>query len=151
MATVFDVAAYLIEQLSPLSTSKLQKLVYYSQAWSLVFDDRTLFDEPIEAWANGPAAPCLFEIHQGIYEIDQSFCLPGASSNLDSMATATIDEVLRAYGHLSADDLVTLTRSERPWLEARKGTPDFAASDTVIDTDTMSEYYAAVLASHQAN
>ena len=31
---------------------KLQKLVYYCQAWSLVWDEEPLFEARIEAWAN---------------------------------------------------------------------------------------------------
>lgn len=146
MATVFDVAAYIIEQLGPMSTMKLQKLVYYSQAWSLVFDDRKLFEDDIEAWANGPVVRSLFKAHQGEYMVDEAFCKHGDSSNLDADAKATIDEVLRAYGELSANDLISLTHSERPWIEARKGVPEFAASDAVISTDTMQEYYSAMLA-----
>ena len=146
MATVFDVAAYIIENLGSMSTMKLQKLVYYSQAWSLVFDDRKLFDDDIEAWANGPVVRRLFKAHQGVYMVDESFCNCGNSANLDAAARATIDEVLRAYGGLSANDLIALTHSERPWLEAREGTPEFAASNAVINTDTMQEYYSAMLA-----
>lgn len=52
MATVFDVARYILTRLDedgklPVTTWKLQKLVYYSQAWSLVWDDVPLFDAPI--------------------------------------------------------------------------------------------------------
>ena len=45
MANVFDVAKYILEKLGTLSTMKLQKLCYYCQAWSLVWDDTPLFDE----------------------------------------------------------------------------------------------------------
>ena len=55
--TVFDTAAYIYRKYAPMAKDhgdmdkiKLQKLVYYSQAWSLVFDDEPLFGEPIEAW-----------------------------------------------------------------------------------------------------
>ena len=45
MANVIDVVAYIVG-----------RLVYYAQAWSLMWDERFLFPEPIEAWANGPVA-----------------------------------------------------------------------------------------------
>ena len=54
MANVFDTAKYILEQKGDMSTMKLQKLCYYSQAWGLVWDDEPLFDEDFEAWANGP-------------------------------------------------------------------------------------------------
>ena len=61
MVSAHDVAAYILEEHGPLSAMKLQKLVYYSQAWSLVWDDRQLFREAVEAWANGPVVRELYE------------------------------------------------------------------------------------------
>ena len=54
MANVFDTAKYILEKSGKMSTMKLQKLCYYSQAWALVWDDAPLFDEDFQAWANGP-------------------------------------------------------------------------------------------------
>ena len=67
MATVGDVARYILERLAPdrfgdrVTAWKLQKLVYYAQAWSLVWDEVPLFPERIEAWANGPVCPTLYQ------------------------------------------------------------------------------------------
>ena len=66
---VFDVAAYILQKMGAMTTMKLQKLVYYSQAWSLVWDEKPLFVEDIEAWANGPVVRELFDYHRGMYEI----------------------------------------------------------------------------------
>ena len=38
-ASVLDVAAHILGQNGPMPTWKLQKLVCYGQAWSLVWDD----------------------------------------------------------------------------------------------------------------
>jgi uncharacterized phage-associated protein len=67
MADVFDVAGYILQQKGQVTTWKLQKLVYYSQAWSLVWDERPLFQERIEAWANGPVCPDLYQVHRGAF------------------------------------------------------------------------------------
>src|SRR3954447_1771040 len=42
MATAHDVAAHILSQSSPMSAMKLQKLVYYSQAWHLAWEDAPL-------------------------------------------------------------------------------------------------------------
>ena len=39
----------------PITNKKLQKLLYYAQAWSLVVRDQKLFKDKIEAWVHGPA------------------------------------------------------------------------------------------------
>ena len=43
MASVFDVAAYILHRAGTMTAMKLQKLVFYSQAWSLVWDEKPLF------------------------------------------------------------------------------------------------------------
>ena len=63
-AGVLDVAAYILMKRGRLSAWKLQKLCYYAQAWSLVWDDECLFTERIEAWANGPVVPFLYKQHR---------------------------------------------------------------------------------------
>ena len=39
MASVFDVAKYILQKSGSMSTWKLQKLCYYSQAWSLAWTE----------------------------------------------------------------------------------------------------------------
>ena len=72
MATVFDVAKYILEKSGEMSTMKLQKLCYYSQAWSLVWDDSPIFMEDFQAWANGPVCPSLFRFSQGQFSVKPS-------------------------------------------------------------------------------
>ncbi|MDC7291062.1 DUF4065 domain-containing protein [Blautia schinkii] len=69
MANVFDTAKYILEQSGTMSTMKLQKLCYYSQAWSLVWDDSPLFNEDFQAWTNGPVCSELFFKTQGKYSV----------------------------------------------------------------------------------
>ena len=45
MASVFDVAVYILNSCGEMTAMKLHKLVYYAQAWSLVCDDSPLFDD----------------------------------------------------------------------------------------------------------
>ena len=63
MATVFDVAKYILDKAGSMSAMKLQKLVFYSQAMSLVWDDLPLFDDDFEAWDKGPVCRALFNAH----------------------------------------------------------------------------------------
>ena len=65
MASVFDVAKYILQKTKSISTFKLQKLVYYSQVWSLIRDDKPLFNNKIFAWANGPVCKELYDFHKG--------------------------------------------------------------------------------------
>jgi len=51
---------------------KLQKLVYYCQVWSIVWDGKSLYKENIEAWINGHVVRELYEKHKGMYEIKEA-------------------------------------------------------------------------------
>jgi uncharacterized phage-associated protein len=64
MAHVFDVARYVLERQGPVTTLKLQKLMYYVQAWAVV-NGEPLFSDGIKAWAQGPVVPALFHAHKG--------------------------------------------------------------------------------------
>lgn len=55
MTSIFDVAAYVLDKLGVMTTMKLEKLCYYSQAWSLVWDERRLFPSDSR---HGPTARC---------------------------------------------------------------------------------------------
>ncbi|MDX0512716.1 DUF4065 domain-containing protein [Sinorhizobium medicae] len=138
-----DVATYVLEQKGEMSAMKLQKLVYYSQAWSLVWDERPLFDESIEAWANGPVCPALYARHRGNFLVTAG-TFGGNSAILDATAKETIDRVLEFYGDKPAQWLSELTHIERPWLEARDGVPVGARCSNVIEHAAMAEYYAAL-------
>lgn len=113
MTSIFDVAAYVLDKLGVMTTMKLEKLCYYSQAWSLVWDERRLFPERFEAWANGPVCPDLYHAHKGMFKITRGD-IHGDPSNIDEDGTSTIDAVLNAYGKMGAYQLSELTHSERP-------------------------------------
>ena len=66
-----DVAAYILREQGKMPAMKLQKLVYYSQAWSLVWDDKSLFRDRIEAWANGPVIRNLYKAHRGQFLVSK--------------------------------------------------------------------------------
>ena len=139
---VFDVAAYILEKKGSMSTMKLQKLVYYSQAWSLVWDEKPLFEEDIEAWANGPVVRDLFYYHRGRYEIETLEI--GNPRLLDQEQQDTVDAVLDYYGDKSAQWLIELTHLEDPWIQAREGLPPLERGDKVISLDAMADYYSSL-------
>jgi uncharacterized phage-associated protein len=120
---------------------KLQKLVYYSQAWSLVWDDRELFTDRIEAWANGPVCPELYHAHRGSFVVST---VGGNADNLDYIGKETIDAVLGVYGDKTAKWLSDLTHSEDPWIEAREGLDPGERCSRQITPAAMVEYYGSL-------
>ncbi len=142
MATVLDVAAYVLDYKGPMTAWKLQKLVYYCQAWSLVWDERPLFHARIEAWANGPVIPKLYKAHRGQFVV--KVIGEGDPDNLTDEEVDTVDAVLKAYGGKSSQWLKDLTHSERPWCEARAGMRAGERGSKEITHEAMSEYYGSL-------
>lgn len=147
MANVFDVAEYILNKIeSPVTTMKLQKLVYYCQAWSLAWDDKPLFDQEFEAWANGPVCRELFNYHKGNFEVNKGFFEDKLSSEKFSQVEIdTIDSVIDFYGDKDPHWLSELTHKEDPWRYARKGCSDFGYCDNVIPKVIIQEYYSSLV------
>jgi uncharacterized phage-associated protein len=142
MADVFDVAQYILDKLGPMTAWKLQKLVYYSQAWSLVWDERPLFPERIEAWANGPVSPDLYAEHRGKFIVEA--ILSGIPAEIDKDGQETIDGVLSYYGDKHPQWLSDLTHAEAPWKDARGDLPPGAPCQREITHEAMASYYESL-------
>ncbi len=142
MPNVNDVASYITKKIPGMTAMKLQKLVYYSQAWSLVWDENPLFDEEIQAWANGPVMPSLYAAHKGQFKITE--WNQGDSSNLTAEQVETIDSVLNFYGGMNSQVLSDLTHSEEPWRNARIGLAHGERGKSVITHSAMAEYYSSI-------
>ena len=121
---------------------KLQKLVYYSQAWSLVWDEEPIFSARIEAWANGPVVPVLYAQHRGNFEV--SSWTMGVPSNLTKDHRETVDAVLDFYGDKTSQWLSELTHREQPWVDARQGLSPGERGNSVISLASMAEYYGGL-------
>lgn len=143
MPSVLDVASFILNQNGAMTTWKLQKLVYYCQAWSLVWDEEPLFPEQIEAWANGPVVRELYDVHRGRFKIGPSD-VPGDARRLSESQVETIRAVLDFYGNKTSQWLVDHTHSESPWKNARVGVPETERSDRVILLGEMAEYYGGL-------
>ncbi len=142
--TVFDIATYILQQRGEMSAMKLQKLIYYSQAWSLVWDDAPLFPEQIEAWANGPVVPALYERHRGLFQVSARTFAAVSCTEPSTEQTDTIATVLASYGDKSAQWLSDQTHSDAPWQDARVGLSDNERGSNIITLEAMAEYYGAL-------
>ena len=142
MASVFDVAKYILDQTGQVTAMKLQKLCYYAQAWSLIWDEKPLFEERIEAWVNGPVISDLYQWHKGSYSIAN---VPqGNIENLDAPQKDTIDKVITYYGGYNSQQLSDLTHMEDPWRLARTGMATNERGSQEITLESMAEYYSSL-------
>lgn len=127
-----------------MTNLKLQKLLYYAQAWHLAALDRPLFSERIEAWIHGPVVPPVFGDFKH-YRWNPIDCTPGEvtieAGDPRWPIRDCIKEVLDAYAEFSGPQLEAMTHSEDPWRDARKGIPSDAPSTAVISHEAMIRFY----------
>jgi uncharacterized phage-associated protein len=124
----------------PISNLKLQKLLYYAQAWFLAIHGRPLFDERIEAWVHGPAVPPVYgRFKDWTWQPIAAEVSPPA--DLPPEIVAHLKEVMDTYGVLSAYELERMTHSEDPWKDARLGLPPDEASTVAIPAEAMARFY----------
>jgi uncharacterized phage-associated protein len=142
MATAHDVAAYVLRRAGEMTAMKLQCLVYYSQAWSLVWDEQPLFEEPIEAWAQGAVVSSLYASHAGRFKV--SDWPQGDPDAFELVQAETLDAVLAYYGHRPTLWLGALIRYEAPWAAARRLEDPAMDRRPEISLASMAEYYASL-------
>lgn len=146
MTSSIDVAEFILQQKGPISSVKLQRLVYYSQVWSLALDGKNIFEEPVEAWKNGPVVRNLLEKTRNNEQIPSVYS--GDPSLIDEDSKDTIIAVLIYYGQKSGDWLQNLVHNEEPWIEARKNARkckneyNDVSCNVTISHKKMQEYYS---------
>ena len=147
MIQASEVADYLIafshEHGDPVSNLKLQKLLYYAQAWHLALFDEPLFNDRIEAWVHGPVVPSVYR------QFKEWAWMPIAKDPerpiLDQTIQAHLDDVMDVYGSMTAYQLERLTHDEDPWIKARGGIPEDEPSNAVIEQEEMKRFYRSRL------
>jgi uncharacterized phage-associated protein len=123
-----------------------KKLVYYAQAWSLVLNDKKLFNDSIEAWVHGPAVRSLYVQYKkfGFDPIKETIDA-SEIKNISGKSKEVLDSVWGLYGKFDAGYLEMLSHNEKPWQEAREGLQGHENSASEISLKTMKTYYSEKL------
>lgn len=134
---VRDVSHYIIVYSNKkdygVSNLKLQKLLYFVQAFFLINDCPPCFDEKIEAWDFGPVVPEVYREYKrfggmdiptidyyvkfdkkNIWNTERIYYEDIISNDDKEMIQAVVDK----FAHCSATFLVNLTHNQDPWINA---------------------------------
>jgi uncharacterized phage-associated protein len=144
MHSALDVAAWFLNEVDrkagdSITNLKLQKLVYYAQAWAVTLLGRPLFQEKVEAWAHGPVVDVVYQQFKdyGYNGLPRSRRKPGFTDE----ERVVLEDVLAVYGEHSAKFLEVLTHSEQPWQTAWGDRPPTSRSRREIPLSVMREFY----------
>lgn len=120
-----------------ITNLKLQKMLYFAQAYYLSKIGKPLFSDQIEAWKYGPVIPDVYNKFKSkgsnpiIYEQD--------NSSLSEEDKETIKNVWNTFGGYSASRLVDIAHAHTPWKDA------YQTSGKIISHKALKDYYAPLL------
>ena len=124
MVSVYDVADFFIQSAvvtrqELMTNLRVQKMVYYAQAWYVQRTGRPLFQETIEAWQYGPVIPLLYKKY--VCYGDSPIVSTSTGYSMDIFTPETLEtllDVMREYGRYTTSALVNMThRESEPWYK----------------------------------
>ena len=151
MKNINQICDYVILRLKqeedmPLSNIKLQKLLFYIQAWHLAFKKNKLFDGDFQAWVHGPVNRQIYDRFNSSKYLYSEINITDIQ-DLDVIAKLSVEEilhinkVLEVYAPYSGVDLEEMTHKEEPWISARNGYAANERCEEIIDNVLLGEYF----------
>ena len=140
---------YILKHYGPMSHLKLQKLIFYCDAYCLAYFDKELVTDQFEAWVHGPVSRKVYNSlkDKSILYSDLIYSKKEGEDVDVEFGKLTQDQqdlILSVLGDLSkwtGIELEAATHKEKPWLEARKGYSEADKSNELISKDTTRLFY----------
>lgn len=140
MANVYDIADFFIELAQyddndTITNMRINKLLYFSQAWYMVRYNTPLFDEEFEAWDFGPVVPCIYQKYKSKGKNNISKVSDGFSADIFSEnEIMTLLDVAKYYGQFSTSSLVARTHTKgTPWANVyKKGENNIINKESIL-------------------
>lgn len=139
MYMVQNIAEYVIwyseKQDLGISNLKLQKILYFIQAYFLICSGKPCFCEKVEAWDFGPVIPDVYRIYKqyGGTDIPR---IPEKEPCLAQSDKERINKVVDKFADYSAADLTEITQKQLPWMEVYA-----PKKNNEISTVSMKQYF----------
>lgn len=140
MVSCIDVANLFLrwgnEEGDLITNLKMQKLLYYAQAWHLVFFKKPLFKEDVEAWELGPVLSAAYQEFKKFkfnpikYKSDNKELKLFTDKQLEFLSSC-----YETFIRFSAHDLVNMTHNEQPWKDA------YENGKEIIPHESMKRFY----------
>lgn len=147
LCSVEDVARFFIwkanQEGKPITNKKLQKLLYYAQAWHVTLSEPSepLFKDEIEAWVHGPAVRRIY-LHYKKFGFAPITIEVSEAEVKELKDHGLLNDIWKVYGKYDAEYLEQLTHEEEPWQKARQGLEVNESSDNAISLESMKDYYS---------
>lgn len=150
MKNIHDIADYIISKAKAEDNNvslihlKLQKLLYYVQAWSYGIKGKPLFKGEFQAWIHGPVNKEMYDRLSPTKNIYSEITLKDRKKDdvvLNPTDSEFVDFILENYLKYSGSELEKLSHSESPWITTRGDISPYARCSNVISPESMTVYY----------
>lgn len=140
--------AYLFDRLGEVTPLTLQKLLYFTQGVYSALYGKPIFEENCRAWIHGPVYIEVYELFQDFRynPIDDArfALLDGKEESLTDDERRVLDLVINTFGLYGGKVLESITHSESPWLEARKGYGKTIPSSEPMPKESIMKYFMQI-------
>ena len=139
------IAEYIIKTCQEITPLALQKILYYAQAFYMVFFGETLFKDNCEAWIHGPVYTKIYNKYKGFGSgiIDVEIT-DDVDEIIDEEKKELVDVIIKCFGYYSGKALEKMTHYESPWVKSRKGLSYAEKSNNIILKEDIIEYFEKV-------
>ena len=144
-------ANYILKHYGPMSHLKLQKLLFYCDAYCLAFFEEELISDRFEAWVHGPVCRRVYDEMKGAsvlytdmeYSPTEGMDEDSEFEELSSDIKDLITDVLGNLNEWTGYQLEISTHNELPWQEARVGYSEAQKCHVEISKETTRTFYRA--------
>lgn len=134
--SVIDAAALLVKVAGSMSRGKLQDLLYFAQAWHLVWDNELLYPDPIIATDDGVRIEVVESLIGSAFTVTAEQLRKGKPKQLTESQQGTLLGVTNFYANRNHYRLSEQIRGSAPWQQARS-----SDGDPVIEPAALLRYY----------
>ena len=142
-------ANYILKHYGPMSHLKLQKLLFYCDAYHLAYFDEELIEDKFEAWVHGPVSRKVFNELRGqavlysdvAYSEKEGMDVDADFGRLTTDQQTLLNDVLAQLSTWTGLELEKATHNERPWQIARVGYDDASPCHELISKKEMAAFY----------
>ncbi|AZQ44102.1 Panacea domain-containing protein [Nonlabens ponticola] len=142
---------YILVRGGAMSHLKIQKILFYIQAYHLAYFDVPIIEDEFQAWVHGPVSRKIYNsardlsiLHTELkFVLDEGELDPAIIVNdtLTASQMEVVNDVIDELKELSGLQLENMTHSEEPWIYARRGYDAGQRCEVVIPNECIRDYY----------
>jgi uncharacterized phage-associated protein len=142
---------YILKKSGQMNAIKLQKTMFFVEAFHLAIFNKSLVGESFEAWVNGPVLRSVYNEYKSQSKASYIISIPEFEEVIfwrkfeNPKQLYIIDKVIEYFNRFGSQQLSESSHRHLPWKEAREGLGTNDKSDKPMSKDSIRKYYRKLL------